>query len=113
MLSYSDYVSKILELAKFLIIDVRIQHRVSVVLSFSQYGMSPIVYIRLKAYGDNPIESEIQFWEDKDDIMLIYLDAGFVDPTGEPIILISSEWFRCAEMDEAKAAIEKIIKLYE
>ncbi|MBI1278520.1 MAG: hypothetical protein GC179_10370 [Anaerolineaceae bacterium] len=114
MLAYNDYVSKILEVAKFLITDQRIQHKVSVTLSFSQDGMSPIVYIRLKAmYGDNAIESEIQFWEVEEDIMYINLDAGFVDPTGEPVIIINSEWFKCVEVDEAKAVIERVIKLYE
>ena len=114
MLTYSDYVSKILELAKFLVVDERIQYKVSVALSFSQSGMAPVAFIRLKKmYIENSIESEIEFWQHKDDIIYIFASAGFIEPTGTPIFLIDSEWFKCVDVDDAKVVIEKIIKLYE
>ena len=116
MLTYGDYVSKILELAKFLVVDERIQNKISVVLSFSQSGMAPVAFIRLKRmYVENSIESEIEFWQHphEDDIMYIFASAGFIEPTGTPIFLIDSEWFKCVDVDDAKVVIEKIIELYE
>ena len=118
MLTYNEYCSKVLELGKYLVTDERIKDDISVVISFSQSGMSPVASFHLKSkFGKkailSKIESDIEFWQHEDDIIYICASAGFIDPTGTPIFLIISEWFKCIDVDDAKAVVEKVIKLYE
>ena len=112
MLSYNDYLQIVLDIGKFIITDARIQYKVSVRISFAKDGMAPVGWLRLTTmHSENPIESEIEVWEGDGDTILIFAFAGKLN---EPYsVVMEFEKFECADLDEAKAVIERVIKLYE